>query len=375
MHHKEFAVLLAGGGTAGHVEPALAVGRWIADNYPKVKIEFLGTENGVENQLVPEAGFVLRKITKAPMPRSLKVSTFFWPLKFLRSLIQTWKYLRNIDLLVGFGGYVCSAAYIIARIKRIPIIAHEANAVPGWANKLGARLGAKVLISFSYTRKFGKKFRDAEFVGIPLRKEIVSASALNGNERSLIRQKKADEWGVNPKLPIVIVFGGSLGSQHMNHVIAECSTLMAEHGIQIIHAVGRNNELPKESQGYKPIPYFEDLPEAYCAADLVISRSGAVTCHELLAVGVYALLVPLSVGNGEQRFNGQEIVGCEAGTMISNGDFTADWLSQHILGLVATARKFNASPHVSKVPLDAVNRIGKIISEHISNLESNGRKG
>lgn len=362
MHDPNPKILLAGGGTAGHIEPALAVGRWITQNFGDARIEFLGTAEGLETRLVPEAGFTLNAITKAPLPRSMRPSALAWPWKFLNSILQTWSAMRGVDLLIGFGGYVCSAAYIVARIKKIPIIVHEANAVPGWANKLGARLGAKVLISFESSRVFGKQWRAAQLVGIPLRSEILSVATLDSSTRAALRVKKAQQWGINPDRPIVLVFGGSQGSQHLNKVITESINLISSHGIQVVHAVGRANQLPEESANYKPVPYFEDLPQAYCAADLVICRSGAVTCHELMAIGSYALLVPLAIGNGEQKLNGQTLVESGAAAMIENKNFTNEWLANNLLGLIAAGKKFNSTSHEAQVPLDAVNKIGQLIA-------------
>lgn len=365
MESNHPKILLAGGGTAGHVEPALAVGRWIAAHYGGADIQFLGTSLGLEVRLVPEAGFNLNTITKAPFPRRINFAAFAWPFKFINSIAQTWRAMNGVDLLVGFGGYVCSAAYIVARFKRIPIIVHEANAVPGWANKLGAKLGAKPLISFESTRKYGKEWSTADLVGIPLRKEVLEAATLDLSTRQALRAKKAHEWGVNPDRPIILVFGGSLGSQHINKVISESTELISAHGIQIVHAVGQSNVLPPTTENYKPVPYFEDLPQAYCAADLVICRSGAVTCHELMAIGSYALLVPLAIGNGEQRFNGEPLVSSGAATMVSNREFTSTWLAGHLLRLIAAGKKFNSIEHSSGVPLDAVNKIGELISSTI----------
>jgi UDP-N-acetylglucosamine--N-acetylmuramyl-(pentapeptide) pyrophosphoryl-undecaprenol N-acetylglucosamine transferase len=356
-------ILLAGGGTAGHVEPALAEGRWIAQNVHGARIEFLGTAQGIENRLVPEAGFTLKAIAKAPFPRSVKLSALVWPWRFLKSIFQTWRTMRGIDLLIGFGGYVCTAAYIVARIKKISIIVHEANAVPGWANKIGARLGAKVLISFETSRGFGKQWKDAQLVGIPLRNEIISIATLNHSARTELRIQQAQELGVNPDRPIILVFGGSQGSVHINKVIGESIDLIVSHGIQVVHAVGRGNPLPEGSANYKTVPYFEDLPHAYCAADLIICRSGAVTCHELMAIGKYALLVPLAIGNGEQWLNGSALVESGAASMVENSNFTKEWLSNNLLGLIAAGKKFNSTPHVAQVPLDAVNKIGHLITD------------
>lgn len=155
----------------------------------------------------------------------------------------------------------------------------------------------------------------------------------------------------------------------MNKVIAECSPLISSHGIQVVHAVGRSNALPQATENYKPVPYFEDLPQAYCATDLIISRSGAVTCHELMAIGSYALLIPLAIGNGEQKLNGEALVQSGAATMVANREFTTKWLADHLLGLIAAGKKFNETSHAAQVPLDAANKIGHLITDAL------GRRG
>ncbi len=356
-------ILLAGGGTAGHVEPALAVGTWIRSHHPEVTCEFLGTSSGLESSLVPAAGFTLRVITKAPLPRSLSLTSLIWPVKMVKSLRETSRALKSVDLLVGFGGYVSSSAYIVARFKKIPMIAHEANALPGWANKLGVRWGARPLIAFEETRTTDETWRNATLVGIPLREEVVKLASSDAVTRNEIRTRKAAEWGFNPDKPIVVVFGGSQGSLHINKVIAESRELITRSGIQVVHAVGRNNPLPESSSGYKAVHYFTDLPEAYVAADVVICRSGAVTCHEIGALGSYALLIPLPVGNGEQRLNAQMIINAGQGSVIANKEFTSRWLGDHLIGLITAGKKMRDLSHASLVPLDGASHIGKIAVE------------
>lgn len=358
-------ILLAGGGTAGHVEPALAVARFLRENFPELSIEFLGTSQGLETHLVPAAGFDLKTITKAPFPRKPKPAALMWPFKFLSSIAGTYKALSDVDLLIGFGGYVSSSAYIVARIKKIPIIVHEANSIPGKANTLGMKLGARGLVSFEESRESSSIWKSSTYVGIPLRKEVIALSSASEESRRAIRAEKAGEWGFSADKPIVLVFGGSQGSAHINSVIENSRELITKNGIQIVHAVGRAHPLPDRESGYTPLSYIDDLPRAYVAADLVISRSGAVTCHELSAIGTYSLLVPLPIGNGEQKLNALALVNTGRATLISNGEFTSRWLGEHLLGLIAAGKKLATTPHSSTVPLDATQRIVKIVIERL----------
>ncbi len=363
--NTSYRILLAGGGTAGHVEPAIAVGKWIKANHPEVECEFIGTKSGLEAELVPGAGFQISYIDKAPFPRKLALSSIKWPFTFVNSLRQTGKALSGMDMVVGFGGYVSAPVYLMAKLSRIPIVIHEANAYPGWANRLGARLGGSLLISFENSRKYGKAWRAAKLTGVPLRSQIIEAASMDESARQEVRARKAVAWGLNPEKPIVIVFGGSQGSQYINKVIDDALPLILRSGIQLVHAVGKNNPIPSDKSGYKPIGYFADLPEAYVAADLVISRSGAVTCHELDAIGTYALLVPLSVGNGEQKLNGEELVAAGAAMMISNNEFTSRWLEENMVRLLTSAKKYSETQSQTKrvplYPMDAAKQIGNTI--------------
>jgi len=356
-------VVLAGGGTAGHIEPALAIGRWIRENYPDCEISFLGSKNGLETELVPGAGFHLTLIEKAPLPRSLSLSTLMWPLRFFRSILQASLELNGASALIGFGGYISSSAYIAARIKRVPIFVHEANALPGWANSLGLRLGGKGMVGFLSTSQVSTLWKSATYVGIPLRSEILKAANLSLSERMDVRRRKAQEWNFNSERPIVLVFGGSQGSRRINEVIDSSKDLIAQSGIQLVHAVGKKNDLPSPTPGYTAVHYFSDLYDAYIAADLVISRSGAVTCHELGAVNRYAVLVPLPIGNGEQRLNGQMLVDAELATVVDDKDFTQEWISEHLLGLVARGRKYLRRATFAS-SLNAVELMGAIIKKN-----------
>ena len=343
-------VVLAGAGTAGHVEPALAVAHWLRANSPEIELIFLGTAEGVEVNLVPAAGFEFRLITKAPFPRRINTGLLRWPTRFKKTLKQTEEAVQGADLLIGFGGYVAAPAYVVARRLGIPMIAHEANTKMGLANKLAGRCGATVL------RAFGSE--DADRVGIPLRSSIVSLSQLDSAQRAALKKKALMDLNLDPSSPTILIFGGSLGSVKFNETVAAAQREISGTGAQIIHAVGAKNELPQAQAGYLPMRYIEDMAGAYAASDLVISRSGAVTVAETGVLGIYSLYIPLPIGNGEQVENAREVVAGGGGEILKNEEFTAPWLTSNIARLLEKAKQRRESGEKIDFPLNASEAIG-----------------
>lgn len=344
-------IFFAGAGTAGHVEPALAVARWLRQHSPEVELHFLGTAEGIETKLVPAAGFPLYLISKSPFPRRLNLSALTWPFLFRKSLRQTHDLLVGADLVIGFGGYVAAPAYLAARRAGIPIIAHEANAKTGLANKLALRCGATLMYALSGS--------EGDRVGIPLRPEIVDLVSVTRDERLTAKRTALRALNLDPLAPTILVFGGSLGSVKFNETIAVAQSEIFRLGFQIIHAVGGKNEVPGAQAGYFPISYIEDMASAYAACDLVISRSGAVTVTETGVLGIYTLYVPLPLGNGEQSENAKVVVEVGGGEMINNADFTAEWLRTNVNRTMAIAQRYFTSGTRIDFPLDADAEIGR----------------
>ncbi len=338
-------IFFAGAGTAGHVEPALAVARWFRVNHPEIEAHFLGTSDGVENTLVPAAGFPLHIINKVPFPRRLNAELLIWPWRFQRALRQTKALIAGADLVIGFGGYVAAPAYLAARRAGIPIVAHEANAKMGMANKLALCCGAVML------RAFGED--SAERVGIPLRNEIVDLARLQPAVRRSTREAALRSMNFDPQVKTILVFGGSLGSMKFNEAIAQSQREISRRGYQIIHAVGAKNDLPSAQAGYLPMRYIDDMALAYAASDMVISRSGAVTVTEVGVLGIYSLFVPLPIGNGEQSENAKVITARGGGELVDNSEFSATWLLANIDRLVAQADAWSAAAQKVDLPLNA----------------------
>lgn len=342
-------VIFAGAGTAGHVEPALAVAHWLKVNRPEIETAFLGTSGGVENRLVPDAGFDLILIDKAPFPRRINEQFFTWPFKFRRTLGQTYKALQGADLVLGFGGYVAAPAYLAARRLNMPIIAHEANAKMGLANKLAKSCGATMLLAFGEGSHKG--------VGIPLRESIVALANSSPEIRGERKRAALLNMRLDPLAPTILVFGGSLGSVKFNEVILKTHREISHMGFQIIHAVGANNDLPEAAAGYYPVNYINEMDGAYAASDLVISRSGAVTVTETGVLGIYSLFVPLPIGNGEQQDNARMVVSKGGGAIIEDEKFTARWLLDNIVDLMKSAKSWSGQSEKLQLPLNAAEHI------------------
>jgi UDP-N-acetylglucosamine--N-acetylmuramyl-(pentapeptide) pyrophosphoryl-undecaprenol N-acetylglucosamine transferase len=323
----EFSVniVLAGGGTAGHIEPALNLADELKATDPTVNITVLGTSRGLEIELVPARGYKLELIPAVPMPRKLSGDLVTLPTRLRSAIKQTRDLLEKLeaDVVIGFGGYVSIPAYLAAR-GEIPIVVHEANARAGLANRVGARFADAVAetVAGSLPR--------AQLIGIPLRKSIETL------DRSEIRSEARNHFGVASDAICLLVFGGSQGSVKLNSVIEDClkSNILSE--IVVLHSVGLKNEFAQaESDTYLPLNYIDRMDLAYAAADFVIGRAGAMTVAELTAVGLPACFVPLPIGNGEQSLNATPVVEAGGAIMISDIEFNADYVREKILPIIS----------------------------------------
>lgn len=338
-------IFFAGAGSAGHVEPALAVAQWLRENTLGIEVHFLGTLGGLETSLVPAANFPLHLIDKVPFPRHFNRQLLTWLGRFRAALESTQKLMTGADLVIGFGGYVAAPAYLSARRAGIPIIAHEANAKMGLANRVAKICGAKMLYAFGE--------REVDTVGIPLRVSIVNLALLQRAEREVAKKAALRHLNLDPDALTILVFGGSLGSAKFNETIAAAQPEICRRGFQIIHAVGAKNQLPQSQGGYLAVPYIDDMALAYSAADLVIARSGAVTVTETGVLGIYSLYIPLPIGNGEQAENAKAVTHAGGGESLKNKEFTPDWLLSNIDRLGNLAKEWSSKGNKTDFPLYA----------------------
>ena len=328
------SIVLAGGGTAGHIEPALAVARvWKSQN-PQDQITFLGTAKGLENTLIPAAGFNVSNIPKVRISRTPSLSWVRIPFELVASVKACRTILKGSDLLIGFGGYVSAPAYIAARLLGLPMIIHEANAKPGWANRLGALFTPYLAVAHGVNTG---AFSAALITGLPLRSDVADGLKRAEGDWKSARAQAKNRLGFDSSKPLVFVMGGSQGSVAINKVIEQSVPMFSKKDIAIMHSVGRANTLPTATDLYRPVAYVDQMADAYLAADLIIARSGAVTCAEFRALGRYALFVPLPIGNGEQFHNAQGLVADGRAEVIDQKQFTRSYLETHIDALLKSS--------------------------------------
>lgn len=318
--------LLAGGGTAGHVNPLLAVADRLREREPDATILALGTSEGLESRLVPARGYELLTVERLPFPRRPNAAALRFPSRF-RALIADIRQLmldNDVDVLVGFGGYVSAPAYLAARRLGIPLVIHEANARPGLANRLGSRFTRHVGVAFASTR-----LPHARTVGMPLRREIETL------DRHARRQEAVEFFGLDPRKLTLLVTGGSLGAARLNDTVWTAAATILGTGWQLLHITGERSALSSsELDGYHLVKYCDRMELALAATDLAVSRAGSATVSELTALGVPAIYVPLAIGNGEQRMNARDAVDAGAAVMVDNDDFTPDWISERLVPLL-----------------------------------------
>jgi UDP-N-acetylglucosamine--N-acetylmuramyl-(pentapeptide) pyrophosphoryl-undecaprenol N-acetylglucosamine transferase len=332
------SVVLAGGGTAGHVEPAMAVADALSALDPQVRITALGTRRGLETRLVPERGYDLELITPVPLPRKPTGDLLRLPARVRRAVKETRAVLDDVeaDVIVGFGGYVAVPAYLAARRRRVPVVVHEANASAGWANRVGARRAHRVL---SAVPEPG--LRRAEVVGVPVR------SAITSLDRAALRAEARAHFGFPEDARVLLVFGGSQGAQSINRAVAAAAKDLAAAGISVLHAYGAKNtlDLREPADGdppYVAVPYLDRMDLAYAAADLAMCRSGAMTVAEVSAVGLPAVYVPLPIGNGEQRLNALPVVDAGGGLLIDDADLTPQLVGDTVTGVLGDQARLTA---------------------------------
>ncbi|HEY9565219.1 MAG TPA: undecaprenyldiphospho-muramoylpentapeptide beta-N-acetylglucosaminyltransferase [Nocardioides sp.] len=351
-------VLLAGGGSAGHTSPLLATAAALERLEPSVEITCLGTREGLEARLIPEAGRRLEFVPKVPLPRRPS-----------GDLLRVWGRLRAArnaalevvdqvrpDVVVGFGGYVSVPAYLAARKRGVPIVVHEGNALPGIANKLGARMTRHVATSFPDT-----DLPHATYTGLPIRRMISQL------DRAALRVEARESFGLEVDRPVLMVTGGSQGARKLNQSVAAAAAELGAAGVQVLHIVGPKGEVDPAVTGipYVVLNYVDRMDLAYAAADAVLCRSGSNTVTEVSGVGLPAVYVPLPIGNGEQALNARPVVDAGGGLLLSDAALTPEWVGTALVGLMTDPERLLAMGRAasSVIPLDANEKLARLVLE------------
>ncbi|WP_028656644.1 MULTISPECIES: undecaprenyldiphospho-muramoylpentapeptide beta-N-acetylglucosaminyltransferase [unclassified Nocardioides] len=356
-------VLLAGGGTAGHTSPLLATADALRRLDPGVEVTCLGTPRGLENKVIPEAGYPLRLVPPVPLPRKPGKDLAMVPARLRAAVKAALDVIDEVrpDVVVGYGGYVSMPAYVAARRRKLPLVVHEQNALPGIANKFGARVATRVAVSFPDT-----PLRGAEYVGLPIRRMIATL------DREALRAEARAFFGLEQDRPTLVVTGGSQGARRLNQAVSGAAPALAAAGVQVLHVVGPNgasdpswSEPLPSGVPYVVLPFVERMDLALAAADVMVCRSGASSVVEASASGVPAVFVPLPIGNGEQALNARPVVDAGGALLVEDVDFTADYVAETIPSLVADPARLAsmgaAAAHL--VPRDADERLARIIQD------------
>jgi UDP-N-acetylglucosamine--N-acetylmuramyl-(pentapeptide) pyrophosphoryl-undecaprenol N-acetylglucosamine transferase len=332
-------VVVAGGGTAGHIEPALSVADAVVRLRPDARVVALGTRRGLEGTLVPDRGYPLELIPPVPLPRKPSADLLRLPLRVRKAVRETRAVLDRVgaDVLVGFGGYVALPAYLAAR-GRTPIVVHDSNARAGLANRIGARFARRVAVASARTG-----LPNAEVVGIPLRRRITTL------DRASLRAQAREHFGLDPDAPTLLVFGGSQGARTVNSAVSGASEGLAEAGIGVLHAHGPKNTVSvrqvRDAPAYVPVPYLRRMDLAYAAADAVLCRCGAMTVAEVSVLGLPAVFVPLPHGNGEQELNARPVLDAGGGVLVPDAELTPQRVLAEAVGLLRDPDRLAAAGH------------------------------
>ena len=359
---EHIKVLIAAGGTGGHVFPALAIADEIKKIRPDAKFLFTGTKGKIESRVVPERGYEFSTIWISGFHRSLRSENLLFPLKAAVSLIQSFFLIRKFspDVVVGTGGYVCGPVLAAALLLGIPSVVHESNSYPGITTRILSSRVSKVFIAFDATRRKLKRQDNIDLVGTPTRDILGSVSREAGIAR----------FHLDAGRTTVLVVGGSLGASSINHAVRSCAEEIAAHGSQFIWQTGATDAALAEFMKTKCIgwvgPFIDDIEYAYAAADIVICRAGATTLAEITRLGKTAIVVPYPYAAADhQSFNAKVLAESGAALLVKDSDLK-EYLLPVLNGLLKDKALRNRIGDACR--LFGMPDAGKVIAQEIVSL-------
>jgi UDP-N-acetylglucosamine--N-acetylmuramyl-(pentapeptide) pyrophosphoryl-undecaprenol N-acetylglucosamine transferase len=351
------SIVVAGGGSGGHIEPAMAFADAVRALRPDARITALGTEKGLDTTLIPARGYPLELIPPVPLPRKPTADLLRLPGRVRAAVSRVREVLAGVgaEAVVGFGGFVALPAYLGAR-GRVPVVVHEANARAGLANKVGARFADIVAVAVP-----GSGLPGEQVVGMPLRRSIT------GLDRQALRAQARQFFGLPPQGPVLLVFGGSLGARTLNAAVTAALPELLRAGVAVLHAHGKGGEPAPPARGYLGVPYIERMDLAYAAVDAVLCRAGATTVAEVSAVGLPAVYVPLPHGNGEQALNARPVVAAGGGVLVDDADLTGERVVAELVPLLRDPRRLADAGAAARSSghADAADRLARMVLELI----------
>lgn len=362
--------LIAGGGTAGHVQPAIAIARaFVERGYPQEEIHLVGSARGIEARLVPEAGFPLTLLPGRGIERRISIQNVRSVAALLSALVKAWRLVRRLRpaVVVSVGGYASVPCALAAVLCRVPIVVAEQNAAPGLANRLVGRFAKASAVSFD---------------GTPLPRPVVTGNPVRPEVLAIERRRDAEDarlkLDVYPGRKVVLIFGGSLGALKINQATVDALRRWSVRtDLHVRHVVGRRDweeitakaVLPPGSPlRYQALEYDDDMPTSMTAADLVVCRSGSSTSFELLAAGLPSILIPSpNVTGDHQTANARHMERVGAAVLLPDGELSGERLVEEVDALLDDPARLEAMAGAARAASrpKAAAHIVNVAEEHV----------
>ena len=365
--------ILTGGGTGGHIYPAVSIAREIQRRYKNAEIIFVGTKKGLEYKIIPKEGFELKTIKVRGFERKFSVKNLIAIKEAAISISKARKIIKDFkpDIVIGTGGYVCGTVILAAALMGIPTIIHESNAFAGMTNKILYRFVDKIALNFEEAAKHFRNSKKVVITGNPIRADIFDITKHEGRLK----------LGFDENMPLVLVTGGSRGARKINQSIMSFAEECSKSGkYQLLHMTGdtqydsvlqsyKERNMETYSSNIKVVPYLYNMPYALAACDIVIGRCGAMTLSEITALGKPSILIPLpSAADNHQEYNGRALEKKGAAIVILEKNLSEERLKNTVLGLLDNKENLEQTAlNSEKIGIkDATGKIGDIISKLIN---------
>lgn len=352
---SKLSFIISGGGTGGHIFPAIAIGKALEQKYPDARIEFVGAKDKMEMQKVPEAGFPIHGLWISGIDRKLSLRNFAFPFKLISSIFKSYRIIKKIkpDVVIGVGGFASGPLLYVANALGIPTLVQEQNSYPGITNKLLAKKADKICVAFNDMERFFSKDKIV-VTGNPIRQQLLSCT--------LTKQEARAHFGLADK-PTILIIGGSLGARTINLALENNIGLLEEEGVQIFWQTGKSYSKKLDVDGIQT-PFIKEMDIAYRAADLVISRAGASSLSELSALHKACILVPSpNVTEDHQTKNAMALVKQNAAEIVADKNANKDLIPLAMELLHDEAKLASLSNNIGKLGLP--NATDKILEEII----------
>ena len=339
--------IVAAAGTAGHINPGLAIANKIKQEEKDSEIIFIGTSRGLENDLVPRAGYDLKTVEAYGLSKKISIENFKNMYKTFKGIEEANRIIKDFkpDIVIGTGGYICGSVVMAAKKNKIPVILHESNAFPGKAVKMLSKKADTILVSFEDAKERLPFAKNVVYTGTPIK---IKKRSYKKEQK----QKIIEEIGLNVKKPIVLIFGGSQGAKKINEAIIEILAQKLNKNYQIMWATGKKqysaikkdlekNNLNIDSiENTKIVPYIYNMEEVMNVSDVIVARSGAMSITEISNLGKPSILIPLpNVSGNHQLYNAKVLENVGAAKILLNNSLTGTELNDTINDIVKDENK------------------------------------